>query len=602
MQAHTFDRLPGDHASYVLDDPEGAVRLARTARFVGIDTETGSARTAGRWELSAFTVASETTAYVLDPARHREAIKDVLAYARLLVFHSAAYDLPVLVASGLMHPSRIGRVRDTLITARMIWPDARAGDSNSLGALADRVLGPGYAVLKSALEEGWKAITSKAKAAMFGTLTLDTSPAYTAYAAFDPLVTARLYRALPSWLHAALNPSLPGFRAVDSAALDAREQTVNQVLVRRSSLGLAWDTEAAESVITELRTQADDLRLALISSGLDPDRPATELKRAILARLDAQGRVPASWPRLKNGELTTAQTWMNQLAESSPLVKIARDLLQAERWIRDYTEKTNDVWVRGGRVRPQVGVQATITGRMTYGSPNLQQLPGAVRRMYAFDTPATSFDWSSIEPVVAAALARDPAVFGPYEQGMDLYEPVAKRAGVERKTAKTVVLAQLYGQGLASLAFRLNITEDQARTLIRSVRESMPRVTRMIERVSWYGSEHGSIQTISGRRIPLPLDYKNGNRSFMGYKAVNYLVQGSAYDLLSCAIAQMAADGLADELQLAIHDELVVSTSVADDVGWIMSTPPPELVRAAGRVPVLRVGRSDLGMHWEDKA
>lgn len=595
---HTFDRLPGDHAVYITDDPWGAIQLAKSAPFVGVDTETGSARTAGRWELSAFTLADGQRAYVLDPARHREAIKDVLAYARILVFHNAAYDLPILVAAGLMHPAMINKVRDTLITARIIWPDARDA-SNSLGDLADRVLGPGYAALKSALEEGWKAVTGKAKAAMFDTLTLESS-AFTAYAAWDPLVTARLYLALPPWLHAALNPGLPGFRAVDAAAVDQREQTVNRVLVRRSAVGLGWDTDAAESVISELQTEADDHRLALISSGLDPDLPATELKRAILSRLDAQGRVPASWPRLKNGELTTAQTWMEKLAEASPLVKITHDLLQAERWIRDYAQGTAS-YEHGGRVRPQVGVQATTTGRMTYGSPNLQQLPGQVRRMYRFDRPATSFDWSSIEPVVAAALARDPAVYGPYEQGMDLYEPVAERAGVTRKTAKTVVLAQLYGQGLASLAFRLNSSEDAARLLVRSVRESMPKITKMIQRVSWYGSEHGSIQTISGRRIPLPKDYKTGNRSFMGYKAVNYLVQGSAYDLLACAIDRMAADGLGDHLQLAIHDELVVSTSVADEVQHIMLTPPPELVRAANRTPRLRVGRSDLGDHWEDK-
>lgn len=63
----------------------------------------------------------------------------------------------------------------------------------------------------------------------------------------------------------------------------------------------------------------------------------------------------------------------------------------------------------------------------------------------------------------------------------------------------------------------------------------------------------------------------------------------------------MDQQGIAEHLRLAIHDELVVDNEVADAVERIMTNPPQDFINAAGRVPVLRVGRADLGYHWENK-
>lgn len=84
----------------------------------------------------------------------------------------------------------------------------------------------------------------------------------------------------------------------------------------------------------------------------------------------------------------------------------------------------------------------------------------------------------------------------------------------------------------------------------------------------------------------------------MTHKAVNYFVQGSAYDLLAETLIRVDEAGLSDAVYLAMHDELVVSTSAAHDVEQIMRTPPERLVWMAGRVPVLRTDRADLGERW----
>ncbi len=47
-----------------------------------------------------------------------------------------------------------------------------------------------------------------------------------------------------------------------------------------------------------------------------------------------------------------------------------------------------------------------------------------------------------------------------------------------------------------------------------------------------------------------------------------------------------------------MHDELVVSKSIADRVDEIMRTPPARLVEVAGRTPVVHTKRVELGDRW----
>jgi DNA polymerase I len=599
MSARHFGRLPGDFATYSLNDADGAVRLAKTAPVVAMDIETGSAATVNRWTIKAFSISDTSQAHVLDPELHADAIRECIREARTMVFHGAAYDVPILYANDMIRAVDIARVEDTLILARLTWPDSFAA-SNKLGPLADRVLGDGYGHLKTALEDGFKAVNpTLSKSAMFDQLGID-SQAYVAYSAFDSIITARLYGALPGRLASALNPGLPGFRPVDAAHIAAREQTVNRLLLRRSSIGIVLDDEAADDVVEELQHEATVQRAVLASHGIDPDQSGADIKRQLVAALDAAGKLPSSWPRLKSGLPTTNKDWMARL-EDSPVAEAAVAMARAERFVKDYRGGSAELSYRG-RIRPQVSVQAAVTGRMSYSRPALQQYPGAVRRMFAFDQPITSFDWSSIEPVVIANLAHASGMLAEFESGGDLYQPIADAAGIARQSAKVVLLAMLYGQGVASLALRLGVPEEEARQLQTSLKAAMPEVTEAIRRLTAYGNQYGAIQTISGRVIPLPKDPRSGNKRFMGYKSTNFLIQGSALDLLSEAIYSMHLAGLGDALCLAIHDELIVYTEVAADVERIMLTPPPALVEAAGRVPVLRVGRTDLGLNWSVKS
>jgi DNA polymerase-1 len=244
---------------------------------------------------------------------------------------------------------------------------------------------------------------------------------------------------------------------------------------------------------------------------------------------------------------------------------------------------------------------------MSVGSPPLQQYPASVRRIFRFDEPATSMDWSSIEPVYFANVVGESLLIDRFEvdsddkADYDLYMPIAEAAGVDRTRAKVVLLAQLYGQGAPSLGSQLGITEADAYELVRAVMATMPKIVRATEKIKAASERFGKIQTMSGRIVPQDSDPRTGNHRYFGYIGVNHLVQGSCYDLLAEAIYEMHLRGLDDALYMAVHDELVVATEAADEVSQIMLTPPPAFIEAAGRTPRLRVGRADLGRNWMEK-
>jgi DNA polymerase-1 len=213
--------------------------------------------------------------------------------------------------------------------------------------------------------------------------------------------------------------------------------------------------------------------------------------------------------------------------------------------------------------------------------------------------PFTSIDWSQIEPVVAANIAHDTSVLAGYEAGTsDLYTDIGEFAQVKRKVAKVILLGNMYGEGISKLAGDLRVGIDEAKAIRDKVMGVMPKTATYLRQLRGIGREHRLIFTLSGRIVPVPMGLWDGQWSVQSHKAINYTIQGSAYDVLAETIIAIDEAGLADAIYLAMHDELVVSTSAAHDVQRIMQTPPARLIELAGRTPVLRTDRADMGERW----
>jgi DNA polymerase-1 len=148
------------------------------------------------------------------------------------------------------------------------------------------------------------------------------------------------------------------------------------------------------------------------------------------------------------------------------------------------------------------------------------------------------------------------------------------------------------------LAASLKVTKQEAFSIRDQVFAGMPKIENLIKTLKQLGRDHEKIFTVSGRIVPIPTTLYDGKWSVAAHKAVNYTIQGSAYDVLAEACIAIEEAGLGDAVYMALHDELVVSTDAAEDVRRIMATPPERLCQLAGRTPVLRTDMKHLGERW----
>jgi DNA polymerase I-like protein with 3'-5' exonuclease and polymerase domains len=589
----TFAFIERDHAGYGINDGAAAVRMVRRAGTVSVDIETAGLGN-DQWDCRAVTIGTSDEVHVLDPVTQRAAITDALAAATTLVFYNSPFDVPVLTSLGHMRLCDVDKVHDTLIDARLAAPSDHGG--HSLGEASVKHLGIDYSRFKRQAQTTWREVTRRTKAEMFKMSGLD-SEAYVLYAAGDVLITQRLYEAMPAVL-ARVVADHPFKHTGDWRALREREQVVNRMLLRRSCLGITTDFEVVDEIRGELLARAADADAVLASHGIDTGLSPVKVKEAAVDALERLGQLGERHRRLANGRPAADKNALARI--NHPIVDALTTRSQAHGFDDRYLHSV-EAHSFNGRVHPQVAVCIARTGRMSYGSPAIQQFPPGVRRMLRFDRPATSMDWASIEPCIIANAAGETALIEHFERGGDIYEPVARAAGVDRKTAKVVFLAQCYGQGPTELGVRLGRSYDEARELIDIVMRPLTQIRKAIRALRNIGDKHGKVQTISRRVLPIDLDIRTGNHTFLGYKGANYWTQGSAYDVLAEALLAIHRAGLDDAVFAALHDELVVDTTASDDVLQIMTCPPDALVEAAGRVPVLRVERLHLGHNWADK-
>jgi DNA polymerase I-like protein with 3'-5' exonuclease and polymerase domains len=133
---------------------------------------------------------------------------------------------------------------------------------------------------------------------------------------------------------------------------------------------------------------------------------------------------------------------------------------------------------------------------------------------------------------------------------------------------------------------------DQARWYKQQFDNTYPEVGRLNDRIYYRLQELGYIQDkfISGRRFRVdPRD---------AYKAVNYLVQGTAAALLKYALIQLHADGV--PVVALIHDEVVahVPEAEAPQVAKLITKRLTEHERVREIVPLR--AEADIVDHWSD--
>src|SRR5210317_655000 len=505
-------------------------------------------------------------------------MQDILKTDATKIFHNASYDVGWLLINGF---EIRGKIVDTMIAAALINENRF---SFSLNACAKDYLGE--IKNETFLNE---------KAKEWG---------------IDP--KGDLWR-LPA--------GYVGFYAEQDAGLTLRLWDRFKTEINKQSLHDVWDMEM-ELLPILIDTRRRGIRV--------DEEKAAELKKEFIkkekqvlykikqettlnvdiwaARSVAQifDRIGVEYPRTpKTGDPSFTQNWLVNC--DNPIAQLIREAREINKFHSTFIDSIQR-YAHKGRIHSEINQLrsdqgGTVSGRLSYSNPNLQQIPARnkemgdkIRSLFLPEEGKQwgSFDYSQQEPRLvahyAAALNDNYALESAAEfveayqnESADFHQIVADMAGISRTHAKTINLGLFYGMGKSKLARELGINKDDADRLLQTYNSRVLFVKKLATEVSNSASKYGFIRTIKGRKCRFDMwepatfgmnkamdyeaakaHYGNNIRRAFTYKALNRLIQGSAADQTKEAMIQCYKAGYKPLLQ--IHDELCFSINSEDDI------------------------------------
>jgi DNA polymerase-1 len=272
-----------------------------------------------------------------------------------------------------------------------------------------------------------------------------------------------------------------------------------------------------------------------------------------------------------------------------------------------------------GRVHTTFLQTGAATGRLASKDPNLQNIPvreeeGRRIRTAFVPEPGWVFlsaDYAQIELVILAHLSGDLTLREAFGAGRDVHRqtaallfgvPEKEVSAEQRRIGKTINFGVIYGMSAFRLARDMRIPRRDAESFISTYFQRYAGVDRFLKATIRQAEVNGYVQTLMGRRRPVPAIGSRNRTERMAAErvAVNSPIQGSAADIVKKAMIDVAgllsARGLATRLLLQVHDELIFEAPQAE------AARAADLIRGAmeGAVPLevpLRVS-VETGRSW----
>ena len=494
--------------------------------------------------------------------------EEVLNNTATKVFHNAMYDVSWIRSMGY-HIN--GGIVDTMIAASLCDENRY---SYTLDAVSKQYIGAGKN--EKLLQEAAKDWGIDPKAEMWRL----PSAFVGEYAEKDAEITLKLYHALQHEI-----------TKQDLWDVFNLETNLFPCLVDMKFKGVRVDIEKAQAVKEQLIvTEKELLRDIKKLVGFDVEIWAG----ASIAKAFDKMKLPYDMTE-KGSPSFTKNFLATHPAELPKLISSAREVNKANTTFIDTIlrhEHKGRIHAEINQIRSDQG--GTVTGRFSYNSPNLQQIPARhkelgpmIRSLFIPEEGHKwcCFDYSQQEPRILvhfASLMRlegTDTIVNAYKDGSaDFHQMIADMAGIERKQAKTINLGIMYGMGKNKLMAELGLMKDVAEKLIKNYHQRAPFVKMLSEAVSRRAEDSGKIRTIGGRlchfdlwephgfgiKKPLPhadalREHGPGIKRAFTYKALNKLIQGSAADMTKLSMLALYREGVIPHIQ--IHDELDISVA-----------------------------------------
>ncbi|MBB5713545.1 DNA polymerase I [Sphingomonas aerophila] len=400
--------------------------------------------------------------------------------------------------------------------------------------------------------------------------------AATRYAAEDADVTLRLWRRF--------KPRLPAERSTQ--VYETVDRPLVAVIAGMERQGIKVDRERLSALSKQFEGQIAEAEVEVhrLAGGPFTIGSPKQLGDVLFERLGLKGGRKG-----KSGVYSTDVTELERIAREggpgSEIVSKVLDWRQLTKLKNTYTDALQEqINPETGRVHTSYSLTGAQTGRLSSTDPNLQNIPirtetGRQIRDAFVAEPGNvilAADYSQIELRLAAHMADVPQLRDAFARGDDIHSLTAQElfGTVDRDTrsrAKTINFAILYGISRWGLAGRLEVSADEAQSMIDRYFERFPGINRYMAETLTQVRERGFTTTLFGRKTHFPrIKSRNqGERQGAERAAINAPIQGTSADIIKRAMARMnpalAEAGLGHvRMLLQVHDELVFELPQAD--------------------------------------
>lgn len=280
---------------------------------------------------------------------------------------------------------------------------------------------------------------------------------------------------------------------------------------------------------------------------------------------------------------STAADILEKLAPEYPIVSKILEYRQVTKLKSTYADGLANYISEDGRIHGTFHQTVTATGRISSTEPNLQNIPvrmelgKLIRKVFVPEEGYVFIDadYSQIELRILAHCSGDEALIQAYKEEQDIHRitasqvfhtPFEEVTDLQRRNAKAVNFGIVYGISSFGLSQDLSITRKEAGEYIDRYFETYPGVKNYLDGEVKFAKEHGYVQTMFGRRRPIP-ELSSSNfmqRSFGERVAMNSPIQGAAADIMKIAMVKvnqaLKERRLQSRIVIQVHDELLVET------------------------------------------
>lgn len=330
--------------------------------------------------------------------------------------------------------------------------------------------------------------------------------------------------------------------------------------------------------------------------------------------------------RTKTGYSTDSDVLQDLAAEEHRLPGLILEWREVAKLKSTYADALQNLMdPRDGRVHTHLNQTVAATGRLSSSEPNLQNIPVRTevgREIRAAFVPAPgmkllSADYSQIELRIMAHVCKDPELVRAFREDRDVHAATAARVfnvalaqvtADQRRSAKTVNFAVLYGQKEFGLSRQLRIAVREARDLIDAYFAEFPGVLEYTEATLQQARRYGYVTTLPPynrkRHIPGIHAGNRNERLTAEREAVNAPIQGTASDIIKAAMIRvdraMRAEGLRSRMILQVHDELLFEILPEEEDAMLPLV--PREMEAAYQLDVPIKVEVKTGCNWRDVA